>query len=405
MYSTAGNKHSRVALGVWLGIMIIAFVAATLAPDFLKLPSGIATFTVLGLIAGVVAGSELFSLITDWLLVRRKKPASESAMISRLYRLAAFLAVVMIVAYGFGALASFTSFFTLFGGMLLGWSLQAPVSGFAAFLLVLLKRPFRPGDRIQFPNLGLTGDVHEVGPMYTVLNQVGGSIGSEEAVGRYILVPNAMLFSQVLINYTVTQEAAFILDEVTIRITYDSDWGLAERLLLAAANDVTPDIIAATGVKPYIRSDLYDYGVYLRLRYMTRVKDRPAIAYEITKRVFDSFQHETSVDFAIPYVYSYRAGAGRKDDELLHDAESRHVRQIEVRLIEPTYQPRVDEHDIEMLMDSIAERGLLQPIVVVKDPHSDLYDIVAGHMRFEAVKRLGWKTIPAVVRGEHTQTA
>ncbi len=117
----------------------------------------------------------------------------------------------------------------MFGGMLLGWSLQAPVSGFAAWMLVCVKRPFRPGDRIQFPNLGLTGDVKEIGAMYVVLDQVGGTVGSEEAVGRYILVPNAMLFSQVVINFTVPQEAAYMLDEVVVRITYDSDMQEAER--------------------------------------------------------------------------------------------------------------------------------------------------------------------------------
>src|SRR5208283_6130526 len=99
------------------------------------------------------------------------------------------------------------------------------------------------------------------------LDQVGGTIGSEEAVGRHILVPNAMLFSQVVINYTVTQDAAYMLDELVIRITFDSDWDEAERILLDAADRVTGDIIRISGVKPYIRSDIYDYGVYLRLRY------------------------------------------------------------------------------------------------------------------------------------------
>ena len=65
--------------------------------------------------------------------------------------------------------------------------------------------------------------------MYTVLDQVGGAIGSEEAVGRNVLIPNAMLFSSVVINYTVKREAAYILDEVVIRITYDSDWDTASR--------------------------------------------------------------------------------------------------------------------------------------------------------------------------------
>jgi len=94
--------------------------------------------------------------------------------------------------------------------------------------------------------------------MYVVLDQVGGAVGSEEAVGRDILVPNAMLFSQVVINYTVKQESSYMLDEVVVRVTYDSDMQKAEAILIEAARKVTGDIIAATKQEPYIRSDMYD---------------------------------------------------------------------------------------------------------------------------------------------------
>ncbi len=156
-------------------------------------------------------------------------------MLGRIYQLVAGLVIVLGLAYAFSQLSAFGSFLSLFGGMLLGWSLQAPVSGFAAWVLVSIKRPFRPGDRIQFPNLSLVGDVKDVGIMYTRLDQVGGTIGSEEAVGCSILVPNAILFSQVVINYTVMQEAPYMLDEVVVRITYDSDWNRAELILVDLA--------------------------------------------------------------------------------------------------------------------------------------------------------------------------
>ena len=388
-------RDKLLSLLIWSGTAAVFLVLSASSIPFPQLPSGMDLAGLLGFLAVVMVGTELLSLLTMWWMVFKQKPAVEGAMINRLYKLLAVIAAAVVVTYSIGRLASFTTFFPLFGGMLLGWSLQAPVSGFAAFLLVSLKRPFRPGDRVQFPNLGLTGDIQEIGPMYTVLNQVGGSIGSEEAVGRFILVPNAMLFSQVAINYTMKQEAAYILDEVVIRVTYDSNWSVAEKLLLEAAREVTADIIAATGVEPYIRSDLYDYGVYMRLRYMTRVKDRPAISYEISKRIFSAFQKEQDVDFAIPYVYSYKAGAVRKEEERSQDPAFRHIM---INKIKTEEQPKLDPHDIEMLMASIEEKGLLQPIVVAKPPGADHYEILAGHLRFEAAKRLGWKSIPALVR-------
>jgi hypothetical protein len=206
-----------------------------------------------------------------------------------------------------------------------------------------------------------------------------------------------MLFSQVVINYTVMQEAAYMLDEVVIRITYDSDWKKAEKILLDAATEVTKDLIQTTGQKPYIRSDYYDYGVYLRLRYQTRVKDRVEIAYEINKRIFNDIQMEPSVDLAIPYVYSYRAGADRKEEFIQEQKAGKEVREIEIdRIVSSTVEANPQE--LELLAKSVAAQGLLQPIVVARRPQGGLYDILAGHLRFEACKRLGWKTIPVVVQ-------
>ncbi len=358
-----------------------------------RLASGLSIGEVAALLAGIMAVVELAKLGTLLFLSRRRKPVVEGHMIGRIYNYLGWLGVALGLAYGFGKLSAFGSVFAMFGGMLLGWSLQAPVSGLAAHILVSIKRPFRPGDRIQFPNLGLTGDVKALGVMYTTLDQVGGTIGSEEAVGRYILVPNAMLFSQVVINYTVTQEAAFMLDEVVIRITYDSHWDTAEQILIKAAWEVTGDIIKATGTEPYVRCDWYDYGVYLRLRYQTRVKDRVLIAYRIQKKIFEEVQKSKNVDLAIPYVYSYRSGVDRRSE----DFEKRNVpHEVAIELIDSP-ATSFDASDVEQVAKSISGHGLLQPIVLA--PLADgRYEIVAGHLRYEACKRLGWKMIPSIVK-------
>jgi len=76
---------------------------------------------------------------------------------------------------------------------------------------------------------------------------------------------------------------------------------------------VTGDIIAATKQEPYIRSDMYDYGVYLRLRFQTQVKDKPRIAYELNKEIIKEIHRAPEVDLAIPFIYSYRAGLAEMD--------------------------------------------------------------------------------------------
>lgn len=240
------------------------------------------------------------------------RPGDVKMLMSFMRSIIIFIGILLVVSIFTGGGLTFATALGAFGGLFLGWSLQQPITGLAAWFLINIRRPFKVGDRIFLPAWGLIGDVLDVGMMYTTLNQVGGTIGSEEPSGRHVLIPNAILFSNVIINYSGTAKTVepYILDEVIVRITYDSDWKEAESILLKAAREVTESIIRETSVEPYIRSDMYDYGVYLRLRYMTLAVDRPRIAHEINKRIFEEFQRNERVDFAIPFIYSYKGGIG-----------------------------------------------------------------------------------------------
>jgi len=56
----------------------------------------------------------------------------------------------------------------------------------------------------------------------------------------------------------------------------------------------------------------------------------------------------------------------------------------------------LDARVVTELAKSIQQSGLLQPILVRPD-HS-WYEVVFGHHRLEACKRLGWQTIPALIK-------
>lgn len=367
-----------------------------------RLPGGVRVWDFISLGAVAMGTYQVVAILIAWRVNRRKGPDGEIQMLTSFARAVTGLAIVIALFYGLGVLKTIGVMAAGFAGMLLGWSLQAPVSGIAAWVLVTLMRPFRVSDRVLFPSLGLTGDVKRVGLMYTVLDQVGGAVGSEEAIGRDVLIPNAMLFSQVAINYTPTTVTAYFLDEVVVRLTYDSDWNVAERLLLDAARTVTAEVIKATGQDPYIRSDIWDYGVLMRLRYMTMAKDRPRITHEIVKHIFQTIQANPRVDMAIPFVYSYRKGSGNVQRHQFPDPEGQ-VHEILISEIDDSVTDASalltaeDEQQIQRLMKNIQDKGLLQPIVITPSVEGR-YNVVAGHQRIVACQRLGWKTIPALVR-------
>jgi ParB family chromosome partitioning protein len=75
------------------------------------------------------------------------------------------------------------------------------------------------------------------------------------------------------------------------------------------------------------------------------------------------------------------------------------VHEVDLALISPNpFQPRHDfsEEELAELSGSIAEKGLLQPILLRK--HGDGYQIVAGERRFRAFQRLKKSHIPSQVR-------
>ncbi len=198
--------------------------------------------------------------------------------------------IIFLFSDAFGLLGlSLTFMMTLFG-----WGLRNPITNLAAWLLVILKRPYRIGDRVI---LGETiGDVRNISIMYTQLDQVGGTIGGEEKSGRSVMIPNQYLFRWNVINYT--RDEKYILDEVIIRLTYRSNITRAEQIMCEQAREVTADICADTGESPYVRFEFIPSGVVAKLRYRVLAIKRQEISTLIVEKIFARFNCEGTIEFA-----------------------------------------------------------------------------------------------------------
>jgi ParB family chromosome partitioning protein len=76
------------------------------------------------------------------------------------------------------------------------------------------------------------------------------------------------------------------------------------------------------------------------------------------------------------------------------------LRELPVESIAPNAkQPRrrFGEESLELLAESVGERGVLQPVLVRPRPGGS-YELVAGERRLRAARRAGLETIPAIVR-------
>lgn len=97
-----------------------------------------------------------------------------------------------------------------------------------------------------------------------------------------------------------------------------------------------------------------------------------------------------------------RSGLGKGLSSLIPadvEGDSGSFREVDVDQVVPNrYQPRdhFDEEMLSSLAASIAEVGVIQPIVV--RAVDDAFELIAGERRWRAAKRAGLRVIPAIIR-------
>ena len=101
------------------------------------------------------------------------------------------------------------------------------------------------------------------------------------------------------------------------------------------------------------------------------------------------------------------------NDNMAYYANSKRIETedqlLDINFIDPypnqPYQVNDDDAMAE-LIESIKETGLIQPIIVRKSPNnSTRYQVISGHRRLHACKKLGYKQIKAVVKDMDDDTA
>lgn len=110
----------------------------------------------------------------------------------------------------------------------------------------------------------------------------------------------------------------------------------------------------------------------------------------------DSLQEASSASHVPASVFS-RPPEAIAPERLIHE--------LSLEVVDPNpHQPRrhFDHSQLEDLITSIKEHGVLQPIVVTEKSHGR-YELIAGERRLRASKIAGKATIPAIIRSATEQ--
>jgi small-conductance mechanosensitive channel len=123
----------------------------------------------------------------------------------------------------------------------IAFALQRVITAVAGYFVILRGKTFNVGDRILMG--GVRGDVVGLSFMQTRIMEMGQSpreetdtrswVRSRQFTGRIVTVTNDKVFDEPVFNYT--HEFAYIWDEVSVPVRYSSDYGVAEKCILAAA--------------------------------------------------------------------------------------------------------------------------------------------------------------------------
>lgn len=128
----------------------------------------------------------------------------------------ALIVVSVIFVNWYAALAAFG-----IGSIIIGLAVQTPMKSFIAWIYILVRQPYRVGDRIKIGDA--TGDVIDVGYLDTTLWEFGGQyITGDHPSGRLIKFPNEKVLDELIYNYSWPL-FPYIWNEIKFQVAYNSD--------------------------------------------------------------------------------------------------------------------------------------------------------------------------------------
>jgi small-conductance mechanosensitive channel len=219
-----------------------------------------------------------------------------------------FLLVGRIWFAGIQSLATFLGLVT--AGLAI--ALQDLVKSFAGWIFVVWRRPFGVGDRIQIGEHA--GDVIDIRIFKFTLMEIGNWVDADQSTGRVIHLPNSLIITETIANYTKGFE--FIWNEIPVLVTFESSWEKAKEILTDVAEKHAAHLTKAAekrvkeaskrymifyaALTPTVYTSVQDCGVLLTLRYLIEPRKRRGSVQAVWEDILRKFAQCSDIDFAYP---------------------------------------------------------------------------------------------------------
>jgi len=200
-------------------------------------------------------------------------------------------------------------------GFAITFAVQQPLFSLIGWFYIIVKRPYQVGDRVAIEES--KGDVVEVDFFVTTLWEIDGDlVSSNQPSGRIITLPNSVVLSAHVTNYT-REEFPFVWNELSVEVAYETDLEFARETMVEVADDYLGDEMAArigdyrerlaeTPVELEVRDrpsvNIVQEGswVELRLRYLVHPRTGQRVRNELYERILARFnEHPDRVRFPL----------------------------------------------------------------------------------------------------------
>jgi small-conductance mechanosensitive channel len=234
--------------------------------------------------------------------IKRKKQISNALAFFSLIKFSfVFLLIIIVIIAYYGNLGDI-GFIAGLLTVALGMALQKPISSVFAWLIIVTRKPFSLGDRVIISNI--KGDVADVTLTHIYLDEIGGTIDGEEKSNRTITLPTSIIFEQEVINYNKKDE--YILDEVTVSITYESNLMKAEKIMNDAVGKIMSPLWRSfqkkVPLESHTRLKSKESGIDVTVRYYSLVTKRNSIATDILREILNIIGETKDVEIAYPHT-------------------------------------------------------------------------------------------------------
>ncbi|MEK6850454.1 MAG: mechanosensitive ion channel family protein [Nanoarchaeota archaeon] len=227
---------------------------------------------------------------------KNKQQISDIKIFSRIFNVVVFCIILSI------ALFSYTGSWSglgIFAGLLtagLGFALQKPITGIAAWLMIVIKRPFRVGDRVK---IGETkGEIYDITLTHIYIDETGGMAETEDHSGRNIMVPNHKLFENDIINYTLTHD--LIIGEISLLLSFKSNIDKSIKIINEVLDKEVKKFSDQLKKAQSIRATFKDNGIVIRALFYAPVYQMNDIKSKITLEIYNKIKKDKNINFAAP---------------------------------------------------------------------------------------------------------